>query len=120
MKERNSYRASGLNRVDTVEHATCHGNIVSTWWIALSRTGNFFSVITPMLGLLSHHKQVYNSTATQISAYLLSLSVMSLLLPVSEFSFSNVDSPCLRSANRDADGFPCLVERQRSRRRANA
>lgn len=26
--------------------------------------------------------QVYNSTATQISAYLLSLSVMSLLLPV--------------------------------------
>lgn len=36
-----------------------------------------------LLGGLRYREQVYNSTATQMSAVLLSLSVMSLLLPVS-------------------------------------
>jgi len=35
-----------------------------------------------LLGGLRYREQVYNSTATQMSACLLSLSVMSLLLPV--------------------------------------
>ena len=34
-----------------------------------------------MLKLTSCHDQIYNSTVTQMSACLLSLSVMSLLLP---------------------------------------
>lgn len=38
-----------------------------------------------LLGGLRYREQVYNSTVTQMSACLLSLSVMSLLLPVSTF-----------------------------------
>lgn len=39
-----------------------------------------------LLGGLRYREQIYNSTVTQMSACLLSLSVMSLLLPVSVFS----------------------------------
>lgn len=58
-----------------------------------------------LFGGLRFREQVYNSTVTQMSACLLSLSVISLLLPVSS---SNVSSET--TANISTDRFLCLVQ----------
>lgn len=58
-----------------------------------------------LLGGLRFQEQIYNSTVTQMSACLLSLSVMSLLLPVSNTAFRKILLTPL-------DRVPCVLVKQ--------
>lgn len=61
------------------------------------------------LGGLRFREQVYNSTVTQMSACLLSLSVISLVLPVCSISLT---MPFFKpTANSFLDGFPRIIQR---------
>jgi Ca2+:H+ antiporter len=55
-----------------------------------------------LLGGLRYREQVYNSTVTQMSACLLSLSVMSLLLPVSRVALSIIPTPTDQTLHQTA------------------
>lgn len=57
-----------------------------------------------LLGGLRFREQIYNSTVTQMSACLLSISALSLLLPVCDFLPRNG-----MAANNDIDGFPRII-----------
>lgn len=58
-----------------------------------------------LLGGLRFREQVYNSTVTQMSACLLSLSVISLVLPVCE-----VIDTCELALTSITDCFPRLIQ----------
>lgn len=67
------------------------------WWASLSRTGR--PGLCAMM-MQTEKLQIYNSTVTQMSACLLSLSVMSLLLPVSHsLKLSSTTCTCPLSTN---------------------
>jgi Ca2+:H+ antiporter len=61
-----------------------------------------------LFGGLRYREQVYNSTVTQMSACLLSLSVTSLLLPVSVYSSSRLQRT---SADLPPDRLLCVFQR---------
>ena len=59
-----------------------------------------------LVGGLRYREQVYNSKATQISACLLSLSVMSLLLPVCHYSVIPYHCGCRLKSTRQHSTHP--------------
>lgn len=79
--ERNPCCAGFSTWVDPGKPTSHSWHVFPLWRLTLSRTGAPSTCLT-CKGLLLICSQLYNSAVSQMSACLLSLSVMSLLLPV--------------------------------------